>query len=66
MINSPKPGVFVFCERITEEAVRWKKWHEDALRGHELIEKGEKMFCGQTFPRILKTGNQRKRERLDD
>jgi hypothetical protein len=26
-------GFFVFCERVREEAARWERLHEDALKG---------------------------------
>ena len=34
LFDSPKPGLFVFCERIREEATRWERRHENALRGN--------------------------------
>ncbi len=33
LFDSPKPGLFVFCERVREEAARWERLHEDALKG---------------------------------
>ena len=42
LFDSPSPGLFVFCERIREEAVRWEKWHEDALRGRFTNRQGRK------------------------
>lgn len=33
LFDSPKPGLFVFCERVREEANRWERRHEDALKG---------------------------------
>ena len=33
LFASPKPGLFVFCERVREEATRWERLHEDALKG---------------------------------
>ena len=33
LFDSPKPGLFVFCERVWEEASRWERVHEDALKG---------------------------------
>ncbi len=33
LFDSPKPGLFVFCERVWEEAARWERVHEDALKG---------------------------------
>ena len=33
LFDSPKPGLFVFCERVQEEASRWERVHEDALKG---------------------------------
>ena len=33
LFDSPKPGLFVFCERVREEAARWEKLREDALKG---------------------------------
>ena len=33
LFDSPKPGLFVFCERVREEATRWERTHEDALKG---------------------------------
>ena len=31
LFDSPKPGLFVFCERVREEATRWQRLHEDAF-----------------------------------
>ncbi len=33
LFDSPKPGLFVFCERVREEAARRERLHEDALNG---------------------------------
>ena len=33
MCDSPKLGLFVFCERVREEATHWERLHEDALKG---------------------------------
>ena len=33
LFDSPKPGLFVFCERVREEATRWERTHKDALKG---------------------------------
>ena len=33
LFDSPKPGLFVFCERVREEASCWESVHEDALKG---------------------------------
>ena len=33
LFDSPKPGLFVFCQRVREEAYCWERRHEDALRG---------------------------------
>ncbi len=33
LFDSPKPGIFVFYERVREEAMRWERLHEDALKG---------------------------------
>jgi hypothetical protein len=33
LFDSPKPGLFVFCERVREETARWEGLHEDALKG---------------------------------
>ena len=33
LFDSPKPGLFVFCERIKDEAMRWEMRHKDALSG---------------------------------
>jgi len=33
LFDSPKPGLFVFCERVQEEASHWERVHEDALKG---------------------------------
>ena len=33
LFDSPKPGLFVFCERVREEAARWERLHDDALKG---------------------------------
>ncbi len=33
LFDSPKPGLFVFCEHVREEATCWERRHEDALRG---------------------------------
>ena len=34
LFDSPRPGLFVFCERVQEEALRWVRTHEDALKGN--------------------------------
>jgi hypothetical protein len=34
LFDSPRPGLFVFCERIRDEAARWVRLHEDALKGN--------------------------------
>ena len=34
LFDSPRPGLFVFCERVREEALRWVRTHEDALKGN--------------------------------
>ena len=33
LFDSTKPGLFVFCKRVWEEAARWEKVHEDAWKG---------------------------------
>ena len=33
LFDLPRPGLFVFCERVREEASRWERLHEDALKG---------------------------------
>ena len=33
LFDSPKPGLFVFCERVQEKASRWERTHKDALKG---------------------------------
>ena len=33
LFDSPRTGLFVFCERVQEEASRWERLHEDALKG---------------------------------
>jgi hypothetical protein len=33
LFDSPKPGLFVFCERVKDEAMRWESRHQDALMG---------------------------------
>jgi hypothetical protein len=33
LFDSPKQGLFVFCERVREEAARWEKLRKDALKG---------------------------------
>jgi hypothetical protein len=32
LFDLPKPGLFVFCERVREEAAQWERLHEDALK----------------------------------
>jgi hypothetical protein len=34
LFDSPRPGLFVFCERVREEASHWVRLHEDALKGN--------------------------------
>ena len=34
LFDLPNPGLFVFCERVREEAVLWEETHKDALKGH--------------------------------
>ncbi len=34
LFDLPKPGLFVFCEQVREEALHWEKRHNDALKGH--------------------------------
>jgi len=31
LFDSPKPGLFVFCERVKDEALRWESRHKDSL-----------------------------------
>ena len=33
LFHSPRPGLFVFCDRVQEEALRWERLHKDALKG---------------------------------
>ena len=33
LFDSPKPGLFVFCKRVREEATWWERLHKDALKG---------------------------------
>ncbi len=33
LFDSPKPGLFVFCERVKDEALRWESRHKDSLLG---------------------------------
>ncbi len=33
LFDSPRRGLFVFCERDREEASRWERLHDDALKG---------------------------------
>jgi hypothetical protein len=33
LFDLSNPGVFVFCERVREEALHWEKRHEYALKG---------------------------------
>ena len=42
LFDSPSPGLFVFCEKVREEAVRWEKRHEDALKGRFTNRQGRK------------------------
>jgi hypothetical protein len=34
LFDLPNSGLFVFCERVREKAVRWEKRHKGALKGH--------------------------------
>jgi hypothetical protein len=31
LFDSPKPGLFVFSERVKDEALRWEARHKDSL-----------------------------------
>ena len=33
LFDSPKPGPFVFCERVKDEALHWESRHKDSLLG---------------------------------
>jgi hypothetical protein len=33
LFDSPNPGLFVFCERVREEAEHQEKMHKHALKG---------------------------------
>jgi hypothetical protein len=33
LFDSPKPGLFVFCERVKDEASHWESRHKDSLLG---------------------------------
>ncbi len=33
LFDSPNPGLFVFCERVKDEALRWESRHKDSLLG---------------------------------
>ncbi len=67
MTNFPKPGLFVFCERIKEEAVYWEKWHEDALRGCFTNRHGRTDVPWPDIPMDFEDWEPNKKgERLDD
>ena len=50
LFDSPKPGLFVFCERVMEEAAHWVKWHDDALKGHFTNRQGRKDISWPEIP----------------
>jgi len=64
LFDSPNPGLFVFCERVREEAEHWKTRYEHALKGHFASRLGGKKCLGQRCDRILKSGSQRRRRAL--
>ena len=33
LFDSPKPGLFVFCKRVKDEALCWESRHKDSLLG---------------------------------
>ena len=50
LFDTPKPGLFVFCERVREEAVRWEKRHDDALKGRFTNRQGRKDISWPEIP----------------
>ena len=50
LFDSPKPGLFVFCERVREEAARWVKQHDDALKGRFTNRQGWKDISWPEIP----------------
>ena len=51
------PMLFVFCEKIREDKVLWKKRHKDALNGHYINRQGRKKNVDHRSYAILKTGS---------
>jgi hypothetical protein len=50
LFDSPKPGLFVFCERVREEALQWEKRHNDALKDHNTNRQGRKHVLWPYIP----------------
>ena len=63
LFDSPKPGLFVFCERVKEEETRWERRHEDALRGNSHIGRKEVKYPGLKCLSTLLNFHQKKKRR---
>ncbi len=50
LFDSPKPELFVFCERVREEAARWVKRHGDALKERFTNRQGRKDIAWPEIP----------------
>jgi O-methyltransferase involved in polyketide biosynthesis len=63
LFDSPKPGVFVFCERVREEAVHWDKRHEDALKGSFMNRQGRKEVTWPEMPQDFEEWEPKKKKK---
>jgi hypothetical protein len=64
LFDSPKPGLFVFCERIKDEAMRWESRHQDALMGRYTHRQKRKDVAWPEIPEDFDEWAPKKRENL--
>ena len=50
LFDSPIPWLFVFCERVREEAAHWEKWRNDTWKGHFTNRQGRKDISWPEIP----------------
>ena len=61
MFDSPNLGLFVFCERVREEAVHWERRHEDALECSFMNGQGRKEVPWTEIPQDFEEWDPKKK-----
>ena len=53
LFDSLNPGLFVFCERIKDEAMHWESRHQDALMGRYKHRQKRKEVSQPEIPQVF-------------